>query len=168
MVPRPGLYGPSEGFGAGEFTMASKADENASLARRYLADVVAAGDRSAVDAFLAADASIHDPVFGAKATGWPAPTYGSIEVDVRDVVATAERVAVRGIVRGSHRPSLDGLGGVDGRFEVAQSWFCRVERGRIAELWRLPDGLSLAQQLGVLPDPTIGRDGDGPETDSNP
>lgn len=148
--------------------MPSKADENASLARRYLADVVAADDRSAADAFLAADASIHDPVFGLEATGWPAPTYGSIEVDVRDVVATAERVAVRGIVRGSRRPSPDGLGGVDGRFEVAQSWFCRIERGWIDELWRLPDGLSLARQLGALPGPTIDQDGDGPETDSNP
>lgn len=148
--------------------MASTADENASLARRYLADVVAAGDRSAADAFLAADASIHDPVFGTGEPGWPAPAYSAIEVDVLDVVATAERVAVRGIVRGSHRATPGGLDPVDGQFEVTQSWFCRVERGRIAELWRLPDGLSLARQLGALPDLTIGRNGHGPETDSNP
>lgn len=148
--------------------MTSTADENAALARRYLADVVAADDRSPADAFLAAEPSIHDPVFGAAVAGWPSPAYSSIEVDVRDLVATADRVAVRGIVRGSHRtPPVSGPN-ADGRFEVAQSWFCRVEDGRIAELWRLPDGLSLARQLGALPVSTIGRDGCGTETDSEP
>lgn len=148
--------------------MPNTADENAALARRYLADVVAADDSSAADAFLTVDASVHDPVFGAGVTGWPSPTYDSIEVDVRDLVATDDRVAVRGIVRGSPRAPLDHLPSPDGRFEVAQSWFYRIEDGRIAELWSLPDGLNLVRQLGTLPDRTFERDGHGPETDLDP
>lgn len=147
--------------------MTTRANENAALVRRYLADVVAADDRSAADAFLDTDATVHDPVFGAGAGGWLAPADGTVEVEVRDVVATADRVAVRGVVRSSHRTAPDRLPIAEGRFEIVQSWFCRVERGRIAELWRLPDGLGLLRQLGALHDPTIGRDGHDTETDSD-
>lgn len=147
--------------------MTTSADENAALARRFLADVVAAVDRSAADAFLAEDVVIHDPVFGAWAAGPPATAYGDVEVDVRDLVAAGDRVAVRGIVRGSRRAAPVHHPDADGWFEVAQSWFYRVERGRITELWRLPDGLGLLRQLGAQPTPTIGRDGHDMETDSD-
>lgn len=143
-------------------------EANAALARRYLADVVAADDRSASESFLATDAAIHDPVFGGgRGRGSPS-AYGDVEVDVRDLVAAGDRVAVRGVVRGSARSGPDGVPDDGGRFTVAQSWFCRVEHGRIIELWRLPDGLGLARQLGILPEPTFGRDGHDTEADSDP
>lgn len=147
--------------------MTTSADENAALARRFLADVVGAEDRSAADAFLAEDVVIHDPVFGAGAPGPPPTAYGDVEVDVRDLIAAGDRVAVRGIVRGPYRAAPLDHPDAEGWFEVAQSWFCRVERGRITELWRLPDGLGLFRQLGAHPTPTIGRDGHDAETDSD-
>lgn len=147
--------------------MTTSADENAALARRFLADVVAAEDRSAAEAFLAEDVVIHDPVFGAGAAGPPVSAYGDVEVEVRDLVAAGDRVAVRGIVRGPPRAAPVHQADAEGWFEVAQSWFYRVERGRITELWRLPDGLGLHRQLGAHPAPTIEGDGHDTETDSD-
>lgn len=144
--------------------MTTSADENAALARRFLADVVAADDRSAGDAFLAEDVVIHDPVFGAGAS---ATAYGDVQLDVRELVAGGDRVAVRGTVRGPPRAAPIHQADAEGWFEVAQSWFYRVDRGRITELWRLPDGLGLLRQLGAHPSPTIGRDGHDTETNSD-
>lgn len=126
--------------------MTTTADENAALVRRFLADVVANDDRPASNAFLAEGARIHDLVFAGSHRGWP--TAGDdLAVDVRTVVATGDHVAVRGYVRGRSAA-------VDGRYEVAGAWFCRIEDGRIAELWSLPDGLGLLRQTGRLPSPS--------------
>lgn len=125
--------------------MTSTADENAALARRYLADVVAAGDRRATDAFLADGAQVQDLVFAGCHLGWPRPG-DELAVDVHDVIATRDRVAVRGSVRG--RPP-DG-----GCYQVPGGWFYRIEDGRIAELRSLPDGLGLLRETGALGPPS--------------
>ena len=124
--------------------MTTNADRNAALARRYLDDVVASGDRRAARAFLAEGARVTDLVFPNRGYGWPRPD-DELAIDVHDVVATGARVSVRGTVRG--RPP-DG-----GPYEVASAWFYRVEDGRIADLWSLPDGLGLYRQIGTLPAP---------------
>lgn len=135
--------------------MSTTADENAALLRRYLADVVASDDTQATGAFLLEGARVHDLVFAGSHRGWP--TVGdALEVDVRAVVATEDQAAVRGSVRGR---SAD----LDGCYEVAGAWFCRIEDGRIAELWSLPDGLGLLCQTGALP-----RSTDETESDFHP
>lgn len=135
-------------------------EENAALTRRYLADVVAANEPQARTAFLAEDARVHDLGVGQSDVGWPVPGEVSA-VDVADVIATEDRVAARGTVRG--RSAHDGT-----RYAVAAAWFCHVEDGRIAELWSLPDGLGLVRQLGRPPGPPIQRDGHDSQPDSDP
>lgn len=136
----------------------TSAEQNAALVRRYLADVVGADDPRARHAFLAENARVQDVVFGRSDAGWPIPGE-VLEVDVDDVIATEDGVAVRATVRG--RSASEGH-----PYEVAGAWFCRVEDGRIAALWALPDGLGLARQLGTLPLPPFHRDGHDSETDS--
>lgn len=135
--------------------MTTAADENAALARRYLADVVASDDPEATSAFLADGARVHDLVFDGPTRGWP--TAGDeMEIDIRAVVATQDRAAVRGVVRGRSAVAA-------GDYEVAGAWFFRIEDGRIAELWSLPDGLGLLSQTGALPRSTVDT-----ESDCNP
>lgn len=36
-------------------------------------------------------------------------------------------------------------------------WFCRPHDGGIAEIWSLPDGLRLMNELGAPPNPSVNR-----------
>lgn len=133
--------------------------ENASLVRRFLTNVVAGGDTDAVSVFLGNDVVDHNLVFGdgrdhegATALGWRVLAAADVDVDIAEVVATEERVAVRATVTGTHRESLMDLVPTGASFEIAYVWFCRIDDGRIVEIWSLPDGLGLLQQLGALPE----------------
>lgn len=134
--------------------------ENAALVRRFLSDVIVGGDTSAVDALLAADVADHNLVFGSgqnrtslTTLGWRILAGADVDVEIDDLVATGDRVAVRATVTGAHEESLMDLAPTGRPFEITYVWFCRVEAGRIAEIWSFPDGLGLLQQIGALPQP---------------
>lgn len=138
--------------------------ENASLVRRFLSDVVAGGDTDAVATFLAEGATDHHLVFGERQVqaaaarfGWEVLAAADVAVDIEDIVATDERVAVRATVTGRHRESLMDLAPTGRSFTITYAWFCRIADGRIAEVWSLPDGLGLLCQLGALPEPSAYR-----------
>lgn len=102
---RPDTAAPSWVVEGQKRTMGTTPQENASLVRRFLTDVVA-----------------------------------------------DERVAVRATVTGTHRESLVDLAPNGASFEITYVWFGRIEDGRIAEMWSLPDGLGLLQQLDAIPE----------------
>lgn len=138
--------------------MPSATEENAALVRRFLTDVIAGGDIDAVDGFLATDVADYNPVFGGtqgsqtvSALGWQVLAAADVNVNVANVVATDDWVAVRGQLTGTHRESLMDLAPTGRSFEIAYAWFCRIENGKIDKIWWLPDGLSLMQQLGEIP-----------------
>jgi predicted ester cyclase len=139
--------------------MVPTARENAALVRRFLTDVVACGDTNAVAELLAADAEDHHLVFeGARRRetvtelGWRALASADVDLHVEDVIASEDRVAVRGRATGTHRESLLDLAPTGRSFEIACAWFCRIENDRIAEIWSLPDGLGLLKQLDAVPE----------------
>jgi steroid delta-isomerase-like uncharacterized protein len=72
-------------------------------------------------------------------------------IDVDELFDNAERAALRYTLSGTH--TGEPLLGVaaDGR-ELAISGVntYRIEDGKIAETWQLPDGLSLYRQLGLI------------------
>lgn len=139
--------------------MMTTPQENAALVRRFLSDVVAGGDTAAVDVFLTEDATVHNLGFGEthgqealSALGWRVLAGSNVDVDIEDVVATEDRVAVRATVSGMHRGSLMDLAPTGRSFEIPYTWFCRIVHRQITEIWSLPDGLSLMQQLGAVPE----------------
>lgn len=140
--------------------------EAEALVRRFLTDVVDAGDTGAVDVFLAEDVVEFHPAFGSHTDGTrvsatvPGRTIlagADVDVDVESVVASGEEVAVRATVTGTHRESLLDLAPTGASFEIAHAWFCRIDDDRIGEIWSLPDGLGLMMQLGAVPEPTGNR-----------
>ncbi len=139
--------------------MAPSSRENAALVRRFLTDVVACGDTNAVAEFLTAEVEDHHLVFeGAQRQGtltelgWQALASADVDLHVEDVVATDNRVAVRGRVTGTHQESLMDLAPTGRSFEIACAWFFRIEHDQIAEIWSLPDGLGLLTQLDAVPE----------------
>ena len=84
--------------------------------------------------------------------GWHALAGADVDVHVEDVIASDDRVAVRGRVTGTHRESLMDLAPTRRSFEIDYVWFCHVKDDRIAEIWSLPDGLGLLKQLDAVPE----------------
>jgi predicted ester cyclase len=151
--------------------------EAEALVRRFLTDVVDGGDTDGVGVFVTDDVAEHHPTFrtypgdesdGATALGWTVLAGADVDVDIRSVVATNEEVAVRATVSGTHRESLLDLAPTGTSFEIAYAVFCRIEDGRIDEIWSLPDGLSLLGQLGANPEPPLNRSTTDPTEHSEP
>ncbi|MFB6235620.1 MAG: ester cyclase [Halopenitus sp.] len=144
--------------------MRTTPQENAALVRRFLTDVVVGGDTDAIDTFLTDDPVDHNLVFGERrrqdammTLGWRVLAAADVGVEIDDVVATGEQVAVRATVIGTHTKSLMDLAPTGASFEIDYVWFFRIHDGSIAEIWSLPDGLGLMQQLGALPEPSVNR-----------
>lgn len=152
-------HGPNQAVRGQNKTMARTSQENAALVRRFLLDVVGGGDTEAVEAFLSEDVVDHNLVFGNRqgreavtALGWRVLAAADIDIEIVDVVATDDSVAIRGTVSGAHRESLMDLAPTGASFDIAYVWFCRIDDGRITAIWSLPDGLGLMQQLGAIPE----------------
>lgn len=149
--------------------MESRSQKNAALVREFLIDVIAGGDTDALDIFLTDDAVQHQPALDVE-TGSPAgdPTWWQVlaatDIDIRicDVVAAGDTVAVRGTVTGTHQESLLDLTPTGASFQIASVWFCRIDGGRIADIWSLHDALGLLQQLGANLEASGTRSATGP------
>lgn len=133
-------------------------EENASLVRRFLTDVVADGDLDALETFVDDGVSSHDLAVGSPSDLAEMDSLGrgvlaaaDVDVDVVQTVAEDDVVAVRAIVSGESDGLPFDLASSDEAFEIAQVSFYRIEDGRIVESWSLYDGLGLARQLDLLP-----------------
>lgn len=137
--------------------MASTPRDNAALVKEFLTGVIADDDTDALGIFLA-DGAVDHHVMGyrpdidtANPWCWRVLAAADIDITIENVVAAEEKVAIQGTVTGIHRDSLADLVPTGRSFEIAIAWFCRIEDGRIAEVWSLPDGLALTRQLDVIP-----------------
>jgi len=77
-------------------------------------------------------------------------------IEILDLVAEGDSVAVRARVTGSNKGGFPALGvGPNGRpFEI-ESWsIYRFRDGKVVEHVGLNDGLTLAMQIGAIPAPT--------------
>lgn len=70
-----------------------------------------------------------------------------------EVVAEANRVAVRLRVTGTHAGEFMGVPASGEDITVEGSAFLGITDGRIAEIWGFIDQLGLLQQIGALPAP---------------
>lgn len=138
--------------------------ENAALVRRFFTDVVAGGDIDAVDGFRGRDVVDENLVFEADhgretmtALGVRVLAAADVDITVEETVATADRVALRATVAGTHRESLLDLAPTGRSFEIACVWFCRIEDGRIVAIHSFLDGLGLMRQLGAIPERSMNR-----------
>lgn len=152
-----GLLAPAAGLLAQESSPTASDPET--LGRRYIEDLLNAGDMAAVDELMAPDFVLH-----LNTADIPGPegfkgflaglheAFPDVHYEIQDIAVDGDRVIVRWTVSGTQQGVFNGIpatglpiAGVPGI-----SWL-RIENGQIAEVWVVVDTLTLLMQIGVIP-----------------
>lgn len=132
------------------------AEANEALVRDSF-EAFSAGDTEALLAVVAPDIVMHlaglpEPLRGCETwqQGYELMkrAFPDLEARVEDVVAAADRVAVRVGFRGTHEGEFQGIPATGGTIHYVSHEFYRVEDGMIAEEWICSDLASLFRRLG--------------------
>ncbi len=143
---------------AGAADAGADADANKRLVATMYEEGINAKDPIALGEYLTDDFISHDPdgedidrdahLWGAGAFFIAFPD-GRIEID--DMIAEDDRVAVRWSFTGTQRGPLDELPATGAEVELTGISIHRIEDGRVAETWEASNTLLFLQQLGVIP-----------------
>jgi predicted ester cyclase len=128
---------------------------NEQLVRRLYTDVINPGNLDALPDLVAPDfvgpAGIGPAPFAASMTairtGFPDAAY-----TIDDIVASADRVAVRWTLRGTHTGQFRAFAPTGKPIANAGVAFFRIASGKLVEGWVQTDRLAFLQSLGVIPD----------------
>jgi predicted ester cyclase len=72
---------------------------------------------------------------------------------VEEVIAEGDIVAMRLTLRGTHDGDFMGFEPTGNTFAVSNMVFSRIEDGRIAKRWVVPDMAGMLDQLGIVETP---------------
>jgi len=134
--------------------------ENRILVNRYYDEVLSGGDIDALDEMAVDDYDEHDPLPG-QGTGraglknrvaYLRQAFGQ-KFTVEDVIAEADKIAVRWRATGRHVGEFMGIPPTQREFTIAGIDIHEFVDGRMAAHWHVVDQLSLMQQLGLIPQP---------------
>lgn len=119
-------------------------------------------DLASIDEVVAADAEHHDPMDPPDLPPGPEGERQRIEayrsafpdarIEIEDMVAEDDRVAVRWTATGTHEGEFRGVEPTGTEVEIDGFEINRLEDGQIAESWVLFDALGLLQQLDAVPE----------------
>jgi steroid delta-isomerase-like uncharacterized protein len=135
------------------------AARNRRLAERYFDEVWNRGQLDVLDELLTPSYVNHNPSAGRPPPGPDGlkpivaalrGAFPDLHFDVQQIVATADAVAIHTVMRGTHLGDLFGLAPTGRSVEVDQINIERIERGKIAEHWRVTDELAMRRQLGLV------------------
>lgn len=73
-----------------------------------------------------------------------------LQMEILDIFSADNRVAMRWVMRGTHRGELLGAAPTGKAVEVSGINIYRIAEERIAEVWQLLDLAGLLRQLGIL------------------
>jgi steroid delta-isomerase-like uncharacterized protein len=139
-------------------------DENKALALRIVEEVWNRGNLRVVDETFAPDYAEHNPRPGQEPgiDGYKGgvtmmrSAFPDLRLDVQDVLAERDRVALRYTLHGTHEGDLMGVPASGNRIQSDGMVFARFEDGRVAERWGVQDMLTLLQQIGAMPGASVG------------
>ena len=86
-----------------------------------------------------------------RGAAWLRAGFPDLSLDIADLLADGDRVAVRLIARGTHRGSLFGEAPTSAPVAFGVTWICRFADGILAEDWETMDELDLRRRVGALP-----------------
>lgn len=125
--------------------------------RRFIEDVINKGDYSALNDLVHPDYVYRAPgqeLHGSEAIQSLLEAYRAafpdLHIDIDDLVATGDRVAMAFNLTGTHTGALMGIYATGSRVKVNGTVFSRFEGEMIIEEWEVLDQFSLFEQLGVL------------------
>ena len=131
--------------------------ENKTLVQRWFVEVWNKGRAAVISEMLADDAVIHG--LGADLHGAAEfqrfhsayrDAYPDVTIEIDDLVAEGDIVAVRWSASGTHRGDGLGFAATGRHVQFSGMTFVRVADGRLAEGWNNFDQLGMFQQLGVV------------------
>ena len=122
-------------------------------------NIMNTGDFSKVDQLIASNAVDHEAPPGAPlgpavlkefVTMFRA-AFPDLKISAEDMIADGDKVAVRAVIRGTHKGEFMGVPATGKQFEVSGIDIIRFEGGKAVEHWGVTDTMSLMQQLGAAP-----------------
>jgi len=135
-------------------------EQNKDIARRFIDEVFVRQDPDAVDELAAADFTPH--TWGLTRPGRAALREAMQRAGrgvsdpvftIEDVVAEADRVAVRLTSSATHSGTFMGKPATGNRYMIQEIHIFRIRDGQVSEHWHEFDKLSLRQQLEAGPAP---------------
>lgn len=138
------------------------AEENKAIVRRFIEDVLNAGNTAALGKTWAGDLVWHGTggfpdVHGLAAFAHVLQPFFAAFPDMRvaidDLLADGDKVVGRFTTRGTHTGELMGIPATGKEVVFGGISIYRIAGGKIAEEWFGDDLLSLLQQIGAVPAP---------------
>ncbi len=139
----------------------SAQERNKDVIRRLIEEVYNEDNLKVVEQLIAPDIFDHAAVpehqhgiDGFKhVMEWVRTFSSDVHYDIDDMIAEADKVAVRMTQSGTHTGSVKGLPPTGKRFSVDYVHWFRLEDGKVAEMWAVRDDLSRLEQLGLITAP---------------
>jgi steroid delta-isomerase-like uncharacterized protein len=139
-------------------------EENKTIVCRWTEEGFGKGNLAVADELIADDFVNHNPVAGQRpgreglkqAVAMLRGASPDLRVEIEDMIAEGDRVAIRDTIHGIHREPFAGMPPTNRRVAVARIAVFRVVDGRISEHWAQVDMLGLLRQLGAIPPPEQG------------
>jgi predicted ester cyclase len=136
--------------------MTTTHDSLASL-QRHITDAIDRQDWAAVKELTAPRARIRTAGQDMDFDGWLAQgkafysAFPDGKHEIQDVVVETDRVAMRGVWRGTHQGPFNGIAATGRRVAVDMVMVDRFVEGQLVERIGVFDALALLQQIGALP-----------------
>jgi steroid delta-isomerase-like uncharacterized protein len=135
-------------------------DANKALVRRFYS-VFNRGDLDEMESFIREDVIDHNPLPGQspgleglkKVITMFRTAFPDIEIEVEDLVAEGDKVAVRALATGTHEGALMGYPASGQRATVNAIDIWVVKHEKLAAVWHVEELLYLMIQIGVVPPP---------------
>jgi len=134
-------------------------EQNKALVRRVVEEAWNRGNLEVVDEIFAPDFTLHNlrpgqepGIEGYKGrVSMMRAAFPDLVCDVQDLIAEADRIALRYTLRGRHEGELAGISASGQHMSSDGMVFARFQDGVIVEGWQVHDALALLQQIGAFP-----------------
>jgi predicted ester cyclase len=133
-------------------------EQNKAIVRRFVEEVLQAGDLTAVDRLVSARFVPHTwPSTGdgradlRRAIERVSGSLTDVSFTVDDMIGEGDQVAVRLTASATQTGELMGMAPTGKRYTIPEIHIFRLSDGVIAEHWHQFDQLALTRQLGALP-----------------
>jgi steroid delta-isomerase-like uncharacterized protein len=130
------------------------------VVRRFLDEVITAGNADALPELMAEDVVWHGGSFGEirslaefkQFIGQFLGAFPDLRVTVDDVIGAGDKVVTRLTVRGTHSGDLMGIPASGTKATWTDVNIYRIAGGKIVEEWFCGDYLGMMQQIGAVPE----------------
>lgn len=161
----------AERIWSGEITSSTSVTEDGiALVTRFFEEVWNKGNLGLMDELLTADFVDHNQMPGAPRgpKGYKAflsvfrSAFPDLHLDLEQVFAEGDRIAVRLSAHGTHQGSFMGIPATGKQVSIGSMIFFALRDGKLAERWGILDLPGLMQQLGVQGPPAQSTPAKGP------